>query len=317
MTDQVEVVDVFTSFPTAERIALEIRSWGTEAGYSELFAQRWADVLDLPVERVTRVQRLAARDFLVEARKILADRLPTEEETVTRLRRAGIVRAVLHGPLIVDVPVSNDATVELAELDRDLLVPFARIDPTAGAQAAAEVRRCAALGVQGITLTPFWHGVSCDDPAVAPVLEAAQDCGLVAWIHTSMNWKRSAPLDLEHPRHLDAIAGRYPALDIVAGHGGWPWVLELVSVAWRHRNVFIDLSAFHPRNVFRAGSGWEALVYYGERTVADRLLFGTTWTLLGVTPEEAVRAASEVPWPHQVKERWLCANGRALLDRRT
>ena len=116
-----------------------------------------------------------------------------------------------------------------------------------------------------------------------------------------MHWRRSVPLELEHPRHIDVIAGRHPDLRIVCGHGGWPWMTEMVAVAWRHPTVVIDVSAFRPRNVFQPGSGWEPLVHYGPRGLSDSIVYGTTWALLGLTPSAAVDEAAAVAWPDDVR----------------
>jgi len=132
-------------------------------------------------------------------------------------------------------------------------------------------------------------------------------------VHTSMNWQRDRPLDLELPEHVDRVAGRFPEVPIICGHGGWPWVNQMVAVAWRHPKVYIDISAFRPRHVFAPGSGWESLVYYGARTISQHLLFGSTWGLLGLSPTEAVEEAWSVPWPDAVKERWLYENGASLF----
>lgn len=308
------VVDMFTSVPTPDRIAQEIRSWGSEIGYHSMFGQRWSALLGVGEAEIARVSALPRENFLKEAGSILVDLLPPIAESVARIRAARIVQAVVHGVLITDVGTSNDRTAEIASTAPDLLVPFARIDPAGGKEAAAEVRRCARLGMRGITLTPFWHGVAVDDDDVAPVLRAAAESGLVVWVHTSMNWQRTAPLDLEHPRRIDVVAGRYADLPIVCGHGGWPWLNDMVAIAWRHPNVYIDVSAFRPRNVFRKGSGWDQLVYYGTRTISDSLLFGSTWTLLGRTPAEMCAEAWQVPWPQSVKEQWLSTNGLRLLE---
>jgi predicted TIM-barrel fold metal-dependent hydrolase len=269
--------------------------------------------LGIGQEQIAQVAALPSEGFYDEATAILGDRLPSLEQSVSLIRGAGVVRAVVHGVLITDVGTSNDRTAEIAAAAPDLLVPFARIDPAGGRQAVAEVRRCAKTGMRGITLTPFWHDVALDDEIVTPVLQAAADTGLVVWVHTSMNWKRTAPLELEHPRRIDVVAGRFPDLPLVCGHGGWPWLQDMVAVAWRHPNVFIDVSAFRPRNIFRAGSGWDPLVYYGARTISDSLLFGSTWTLLGRSLAAVCDEAWSVPWPDAVKERWLSTNGLRLL----
>jgi predicted TIM-barrel fold metal-dependent hydrolase len=40
---------------------------------------------------------------------------------------------------------------------------------------------------------------------------------------------------------------KFPALKIVCGHIGHPWTAEMIAVAWKHQNVFIDTSAHLPK----------------------------------------------------------------------
>lgn len=309
------VVDMFTSIPTAERAALEIRSWGSDPGYSAMFAKHWAKRLSVPIDVVEAVRDLRAHDFVARGSALLEPYMPVLDEVLRDLRVAGICKAVIHGPLITDVPYSNDATASLVAHAPDLLVGFARINPTGGEAAAQEVRRSVLeLGLRGVTLTPFWHNVRCSDPEVEPIFRAAQELQVPVWVHTSINWRTDRPLALEIPYHIDEVAGRFPTVPIICGHGGWPWVMDMIAVAWRHANVFIDLSAFRPRHIFTTGSGWEPLVYYGQRTIANRLTFGTTWSLLGMTPEEVVAEATDAPWPDSVKQRWLHDNAWSLLQ---
>jgi len=308
-------VDFFTSVPTPERVALEVRSWGATSGYRAMFGKRWSALLGLPAEALDAVASLPAAGYLRAAADILSPHLPDAAQAARRLREAGITRAVVHAPLPTDVPYPIDDTASLVAADPELYVGFVRIDPTDPRRAAAEIRRGVGdLGLRGVTLTPFWHGVRVSDPDLEPIFQAAAEVQAVVWIHTSLNWNTARPLELEHPRHIDELAGRYPQLKIVCGHGGFPWVQDLIMVAWRHQGVYIDFSAFRPQHVFVAGSGWDALAYYGSRTVQHKIVLGTTWTLLGVPPETILQEAADTPWPDDVKRRWLCDNAWALLE---
>jgi uncharacterized protein len=42
--------------------------------------------------------------------------------------------------------------------------------------------------------------------------------------------------------YLDEVALTFPDLRIVAGHIGYPWTDEMIGVAWKHENVFIDMN---------------------------------------------------------------------------
>jgi predicted TIM-barrel fold metal-dependent hydrolase len=310
------VFDVFTSVPTPERVALEIRSWGGEAGYVSMFGARWSKLLGLQPETIAWVAGLERDDFLDQASSRLSDELPPVSDFIDQLTNAGITKAIVHRTLPIDIPTTDESTARLVAEFPKTLVGFARIDLNDGPARAAELleQSVTTLGLRGATYTPFWHATACDDDALAPVLLTAQRLGVPIWIHTSMHWRRAVPLEIEHPRHIDVIAGRYPDLRIICGHGGWPWIQDIVAVAWRHPNVYIDISAFRPRHIFQAGTGWEALVRYGEKVISDSIVYGSTWSLLGLTPQEAISEASSVPWPDDVKQRWLYDNMATLLN---
>lgn len=314
MTDRPPAVDVFTSVPTPERIALEIRSWGSDRGYRDMFADRWRRQLGLQPDLIDAVAALPRDGFLPAAADLLSGILPSLDDSLARLRRAGIRRAVVHAPLPVDVLYPNDATADLVAAAPDLLTGFVRVDPTAGTAAAAEVvRGVTELGLTGVTITPFWHGVPCTDRRARPLLEAASELQVPVWIHTSMNWVQSRPLDLEHPSRIDRLAGELPDLTILCGHGGWPFVRELVAVAWRHPKVYIDVSAFRPSHVFRQGSGWDPLAYYGDRTITSKIMLGTTWTLLGRDPDAILGEAWDAPWSEAARRAWIGGNAARVL----
>jgi len=48
-------------------------------------------------------------------------------------------------------------------------------------------------------------------------------------------------------KYVDEVALKFPTLKIICGHFGYPWTQEMIGVAWKHANVFIDTSAFLPK----------------------------------------------------------------------
>jgi predicted TIM-barrel fold metal-dependent hydrolase len=68
---------------------------------------------------------------------------------------------------------------------------------------------------------------------------------------------------------LDTIACDFPELKLVGIHTGWPWVEEMISVAWKHRNVYIGSDAFAPRY-------WKPeFVHFINSWGQDKVIFGT------------------------------------------
>jgi len=79
------------------------------------------------------------------------------------------------------------------------------------------------------------------------------------------------------PRYLDEVAMDFPELTLIAGCGGWPWIPEMVGVARRHQNVYIDTEAHRPKYLATPSSGWEMLMQFGHTLLQDRILFASNW----------------------------------------
>ncbi len=57
-----------------------------------------------------------------------------------------------------------------------------------------------------------------------------------------------APSDPGRPiPYLDEVALEFPELSIVGGHIGYPWHNEMIALATKYENVYIDTSAYKPK----------------------------------------------------------------------
>lgn len=102
------------------------------------------------------------------------------------------------------------------------------------------------------------------------------------------------------PLYLDEVALDFPDLTIVAGHVGSPWVDEMIHVAWKHPNVFIDTSARPPRHFEPTFKKF--LSSYGQ----DKCIFGTDWPILGF--DETLDQVDDLSLSPSVKAKFLCHN---------
>ncbi len=50
-------------------------------------------------------------------------------------------------------------------------------------------------------------------------------------------------MELERPIYLDLVAQEFPTLKIIAGHAGWPLMPEMIAVARRNCNIYIDIAS--------------------------------------------------------------------------
>lgn len=194
----------------------------------------------------------------------------------------------------------------------DQIRGLAGFDPHAGMVAIKSLEQSLTdLGLSGVSVAPFMHEIYASDPRYWPMYDLCQDIGVPVVVHSSVNFATGVTQDFGHPSHLDAIAVQFPELKLVAGHGGWPWVLELISVAWRHEHVFVELSGIRPIYLSKPGTGWEPILAYGESLLRDRILFGTNWPSL--PPRRTVKEFEALPISDAAKQAWMHDNAAALL----
>jgi predicted TIM-barrel fold metal-dependent hydrolase len=109
------------------------------------------------------------------------------------------------------------------------------------------------------------------------------------------------------PIHLDKVAARHSKLQIRAAHGSWPWVNEILGVAYRRANVWLspDMYLFLP--------GWQLYVDAANGYLQDRFLFGSAYPALPLKP--AVERFLELPFLKEVQQKVLFENALHLFKK--
>jgi hypothetical protein len=240
------------------------------------------------------------------------------EQVIAQLDAAGVTRMLVTGfderESCGKTFIPNPLVAALAERHPERFIPFAGADVLAGQPAVRDIARWVRdEGFRGLSLRPFMIKLPADDRRYYPFYAKCVELGVPLSIHTSANWSTEVLNDLGHPRHIDVVARDFPELRIVMSHGGYPWVLEAVLLAWKHPNVYLELAAHRPRYLAEPGTGWEPLMRFGQTTIADKVLFGSGWFLLGRPLEQIVAEFRALPLRPGVMERWLSRNAEALL----
>jgi predicted TIM-barrel fold metal-dependent hydrolase len=168
----------------------------------------------------------------------------------------------------------DDAYVaEYVNQHPESLLGFMSIDPTQdGWQEELRVGH-RELGLRGIKLLPMYAGFLPNDDRLDPLWRYAGAHGLPVLLHTGTTFVSQAPIECTLPRHLDAVAIRYPDVKIIMAHLGHPYEGECIAVARKHPNVYADISALH----YRPFQLYHSLMLSQEYGVWDKLLFGTDY----------------------------------------
>ncbi len=306
------IIDTFGAVPDRPTLRSWLSGFCRFRGYVRMFGRQFAGAsgqdLSALLERFEREPRGKILDEWLDA---LAVMLPPVDAYVQMLDVLDVqaVGVWVH----VEPDAAPNPLDNLAEHCRRFpgrFLPLPSYEPTIADRPAVVARDHERIGLSGVCLLPILDDRPADDRANRPLFETCVDLDLPVWIHTVNTWSERHPSEFCHPRHVDRIACDFPDLRIVMGHGGWPWVAEAVAVAWRHPNVYIEPSAFRYKYLAAPGGGWEPLLCHGNTTIADKVLFGSLWPLVGVTLDQAIEEVRALPLKPETLERWTYTNAK-------
>lgn len=203
------------------------------------------------------------------------------DDLLAEMDAGGVTHAVLHAEFEHGdyADPLNEEVARQVERHPDRFWGYGTVtlDPLRIMAAVRQVERVAALGLRGINVQPSFFGLAIDDRRLYPIYAKATELGLAIAIHTGINYSRLHPIDAERPVRLDQVACDIPEATLIACHGAWPWIPEIVAVARRHPNVLIDFGGLAPKYLGVPGSGWETMRRFMDRVLCDQVLFATDW----------------------------------------
>lgn len=270
----------------------------------------------LPKEEVQRLAREGTgRGYKrVYRENLQGDWRSSVENMLVSLDEAGVHRAVIQAEYgdYGDYHALNDAAARIARDHADRFpAAFMCLNPLVDEDMVKVVERGAKeQGFRGLNIQAWAVRVSSTDSRFWPVYAKCQELGLIVTVHSSISFNVDRALDYSHVNHLDKIACDFPELKLVANHGGWPWVLEMIAVAWKHPNVYIELGGVSPKYFGTPGSGWEPLMQYGNSLLQNQVLFATDSMLPHKRCVDELRA---LPLKTEVRDKWLGGNAAGLL----
>jgi predicted TIM-barrel fold metal-dependent hydrolase len=240
----------------------------------------------------------------------------TYDDMVDALDAASVERAVLQAeyePYTESIENLNETVSELIEREPDRYVGFGAVDPQDPMEAVETVERCYhELGLKGINFQPWASEILADDEKCYPVYAKCVEFDIPITIHTGINHGVDLPIEYGHPKAIDHVAADFPDLTIVANHSGWPWVDELIALAWKHRSIYLELGGVLPSYIFADDTGWMPMRRFSDSILQERVLFGTDWPVLD--PQEWLEDFEGVDLSEETKRRITHENAAELLE---
>lgn len=191
-------------------------------------------------------------------------------------------------------------------------IGFAGVDPHKGMDAIREFEHAVkVLGLRGLNIQCFENKVAINDPKLYPLYAKCIELDVPVNIHVGINFSTATSMEYGRPALLDQVMMHFPDLKVIASPPGWPWVTELIGVAWRHANVHIGLVAMRSKYLGVENSGYEPLLQYGNTILQDRMIFGTAWPMQPI--KQAIADIEGLPLKDSTKRKWMHDNAARLL----
>jgi uncharacterized protein len=226
-------------------------------------------------------QRFLRSDFLASLRRWTGGAIPDAEipiqATLASMDAAGVGFGLLsawRGPNGQDL-VSNDDVAGWVGSHPDRFAGLATVDLDRPMPAVRELRRRIEEGFVGLRVVPWLWGAPPTDRRYYPLFAACVEAG-VPFCTQVGHTGPLRPSETGRPiPYIDQVALDFPELVIVCGHVGYPWTEEMVAVARKHENVYIDTSAYTIQRLPQ-----ELVRFMKTGTGQRKVLFGTNYPMM-------------------------------------
>ncbi len=211
--------------------------------------------------------------------------------------------------------IPNDEIFECIKKYPDRFVGWVGLDLSRGpAWWLEEIRRCVKFkGCKGVSIEPTTAiNVTmrrADDRCLYPIYEECVRLDLPVSITLSAIFQNKPFLRLEDasPIQLFQVARDFPKLQIVCSHAGWPFVAEMIAVAFACPNIWISPDEYMvPEMPFA-----HEYVRGANAPFMERTLFGTAYPSRPL--RETVEAYKKWDWGPGVFEKVRYKNASRLM----
>jgi uncharacterized protein len=269
-------------------------------------------VIDVWMQHPT--QRFLRHDMLASLRRWTGGQIPEDEldieMTVAAMDAGGVDFGLLSAwsaphqqPLI-----SNAEVAGWIEARPGRFAGLACVDLNKPMEAVRELRRCVEeLGFRGLRVVPWLWEAPPTDRRYYPLFAACVELGVPFFTQVGHTGPMR-PSETGRPiPYIDQVALDFPELVIVGGHIGYPWTEEMIAVARKHENVYIDTSAYVPKR-YPA----ELIAYMQTGTGRTKVMFGTNYPM--IFHQQALEGIDALGLEGEVKELFLAGNARRVLQ---
>ena len=240
----------------------------------------------------------------------------TIPDYIEKMDQAGIERSLLIAVRAGDIRVPESFEVPYESVHKvcseypDRFSGLAGIDPFRGMQGLRDLENAVnEMGFVGAHLYPHWCELPPNHRKYYPYYAKCSELGIPIMMQVGHNLvysrKRRLP-SVGKPIYLDQVAIDFPELKLIGIHIGIPWTEEMISMCWKHENVFTAGDAYAPKY-------WpESYVHYANSYGQKKVLFGTDWPV--IDPVRAVEEFNQLNFRESASQRILRENALEVFN---
>jgi predicted TIM-barrel fold metal-dependent hydrolase len=160
------------------------------------------------------------------------------------------------------------------------------------------------LGFKGAHLHAYGFGLPISHRKFYPYYAKAAELGVPVIMQVGHS-AEIMPSEMGRPILLDDLACDFPEVDFIGAHTGWPWVEELLALAWKHPRVHVATTMHRPRY-------WdEKLVQFINTRGQDKVMFGTDYP--GLLPKVCMDDIDRMELKPEAKPKLLWENATRVF----
>jgi predicted TIM-barrel fold metal-dependent hydrolase len=240
----------------------------------------------------------------------------TIPDYINKMDQAGVERSLLIAVRAGDIRVPESFEVPYERVHKvcqkhpERFSGLAGVDPFRGMEGLNDLEVAVKeYGFVGAHLYPHWCELPPNHRKYYPYY--AKCCELEIPImmqvgHNLIYSKNRRLPSVGKPIYLDQVAIDFPELKLIGIHIGIPWTEEMISMCWKHENIYTAGDAYAPKY-------WpEAFIHYANSYGKHKVMFGTDWPV--IDPIRAVDEFNNLNFKDSSKELVLRENAVRVFN---
>ena len=232
---------------------------------------------------------------------------PPLEATIAAMDAAGVDKGLICSwQNAMEVLISNEEVASFIDKYPTRFVGIASVKLNKPIQAVQELRKWVKdFGFKGLRIIQWLWNLPPTHAYYYPLFVECVQLDIPVCLQVGHTGPLR-PSEVGRPiPYIDQIALDFPDLKIVCGHIGYPWTTEMIAVATKHPNVYIDTSAY------TANRYPLELVQYMKQHGQNKVLFGTNYPM--ITPTKCLAKLPELELGTDIQDKFLFQNANRVF----